>query len=522
MNTLDFLSIASAVCPERTAVSFEGTRFSFAQLEERSHRLAQALRRLGVGPGEKVAILQVGTSQYLESYFATALAGGVFVPLNFRARRDELTYLINHSEALVLLVGERYTDMVEDLLPSIPWVRHLVALDGPRPGWLHYQDLLSVPEDEEPLPEVDDEDVTLLVYTSGTSGRPKVVPLAHSNIASYMADNVQPADPDVEETNLLCVPPYHVAGLQGMLAAVYGGRTIAMLRQFDADDWLRTVEQEKVNRSMLVPTMLKRVVEHPDFSKYDLSSLRVLTYGAAPMPFEVIKKAIEMLPGVRFINAFGQTETAATVTALGPDDHDLSGTPEEREKKLKRLAGSIGRPLPGVRMAVVDEQGREMPLGEVGEIVVQGGQVMKGYWKDAEKSAQAIDDRGWLHTSDMGWRDEENYFYLAGRGDDMVIRGGENISPEEVEQVLHSHPQIEEAALIGVPDPDWGQEPWAVVVLKSGAQATAEEITEFCRQRLASYKCPRSVVFVDSLPRNPMGKVVRRLLREQYGTAPVS
>jgi acyl-CoA synthetase (AMP-forming)/AMP-acid ligase II len=522
MNTLDFLSIASAVCPDRTAVSFEGSHISFMELDERSRRLANAFRRLGVGPGDKVAILQVGTPQFIESYFGTVMDGGVFVPLNFRARRDELVYLINHSEAMVLLVGERYAGMVREVLTSIPWVKYIVALDGPQPGWLSHDDLLSMPDDDEPLSEIEDDDVTLLVYTSGTSGRPKVVPLSHDNIASYMADNVQPADPDVAETNLLCVPLYHVAGIQGSLAAVYGGRTIALLRQFDADDWLRTVQQERVNRSMLVPTMLKRIIDSPDFSRYDLSSLRVLTYGAAPMPFEVIKKAIDLMPGVRFINAFGQTETAATVTALGPEDHDLSGSPEQREKNLKRLAGSIGHPLPGVQMAVLDEQGRPLPPEEVGEIVVRGGQVMKGYWKDAQKTAQAIDAQGWLHTNDMGWRDEEDYYYLSGRGDDMIIRAGENISPEEVEQVLHSHPDIEEAALIGVPDPDWGQETLAVVVLKSGAQASAEQITDYCRQRLASFKCPKSVAFVDTLPRNPMGKVVRRVLRDQYGTAPVS
>jgi len=308
-----------------------------------------------------------------------------------------------------------------------------------------------------------------------------------------------------------------VAGFQALLAAVYGGRTVVMMRQFEVKDWLEAVQREKVNRAMLVPTMLKRVIDYPDFAKYNVSSLRVITYGAAPMPFEVIKKAIEVLPHVRFINAFGQTETASTITTLGPEDHVISGTPEEKEKKLKRLASSIGRPMADVEMKVVDEEGKELPLGETGEFVARGPRVMSGYWKDAEKTAKAFTKDGWLRTGDTGYRDEEGYFYLAGRGDDMIIRGGENISPEEVENVLYSYPKIEEVAVIGIPDPDWGQEPRAIVVLKKEQKATAEEIVEYCRQKLSSFKRPRSVVFVNELPRNPMGKVLKRVLREKYG-----
>jgi len=287
------------------------------------------------------------------------------------------------------------------------------------------------------------------------------------------------------------------------------------MRQFETEEWLETVQGEQVTRAMLVPTMLKRIIDYPDFGKYNLGSLRVLTYGAAPMPFEVIKKAIEVMPWVKFINAFGQTETASTITALGPEDHVITGTEEEREKKLRRLSTSIGRPLPDVEVKVFGEQGEELPPGEVGEIMARGPRVMSGYWRDEQKTAQVMTPDGWLHTGDMGWIDEEGYIYLAGRGDDMIIRGGENISPEEVEHVLCSYPKIEEAAVTGVPDPEWGQEPVAFVVLKSGESATAEEIIEYCQSSLG-FKRPRAVVFSDSLPRNPMGKVLKRVLREQY------
>jgi acyl-CoA synthetase (AMP-forming)/AMP-acid ligase II len=263
--------------------------------------------------------------------------------------------------------------------------------------------------------------------------------------------------------------------------------------------------------------MLKWVVDDTDFHTFDLSSLRVITYGAAPMPFEVIKKAIQELPWVRFINAFGQTETASTITTLGPEDHVLEGTDEEIDKKLKRLTSSIGRPLPDVEVKIVDEKGNLLPPNEVGEILAKGPRIMTGYWGDEEKTAQVLTPDGWLRTGDKGWMDEDGYIYLAGRGDDMIIRGGENVSPEEIENALHSHPKIEEAAVIGIPDPEWGQEPRAVVVLKKAEEATAEEIMAYCRSRLAGFKRPRSVIFVDALPRNAMGKVLKKELREKFG-----
>jgi acyl-CoA synthetase (AMP-forming)/AMP-acid ligase II len=234
------------------------------------------------------------------------------------------------------------------------------------------------------------------------------------------------------------------------------------------------------------------------------------------MPFPVIRKAIEKMPGVRFINAFGQTETASTITVLGPDDHVINGSPEERELKLKRLAASIGKPLPDVDLKIVDANGQSLPAGEIGEIYARGARIMSGYWRDDQKTVQAITADGWLRTGDRGWIDADGYVFLAGRGDDMIIRGGENISPEEVEDVLHSHPDIAEAAVIGVPDPEWGQEPCAVVVLKSGVSCEPAEIMAYCRSRLAGFKRPRQVFFVKSLPRNSIGKVLRKELRRIY------
>lgn len=518
MNTTDFLGIATAICPDRDAIVFAGKRWTYAETAERTNRLAHALMGLGLKKGDRIGILEVNCNQYVEAYFAAAKLGAIFVPLNFRAKADELEYMIGNAEAKILLVGARYMDMLDTLLPKLPTVTTCIALEDKHKEMPSYEDLLTSSSPDEVTAESGDDDITMLMYTAGTTGRPKGVPLTHNGFVSYVLDNVEPASPEIEERNLLTVPLYHVAGMQAVLAAVYGGRTLVMMKQFEVTEWMETVQKEKATRAMLVPTMLKRIIDDPQFSSYDLTSLKVITYGAAPMPVEVIKKAIEVMPWARFINAFGQTETASTIAALGPDDHVITGTEEEREKKLKRLTSSIGRPLPDVEVKIVGEDGDSLPPDTAGEILVKGPRVMTGYWGDEEKTAQTITPDGWLRTGDRGWLDQEGYIFLAGRGDDIIIRGGENISPEEVEDVLHAHPIIEEAAVIGVPDPEWGQEPRAIVVLKQGETSTPEEIIEFCRTRLAGFKRPRSVIFVDTLPRNQMGKVLKKELRERYGT----
>ena len=517
MNTTDFLSIATAICPDRNAIVFDGKRWTYFQISQRVNRLSNALIRLGLKKGDRVAILQVNCPEIVESYFATAKLGGIFVPLNFRAKTDELSYMLSNAEAKILLVGERYLDMARAMLPDLTIIEQCICLDSKETDMPFYGGIIDESPADEVLFDLGDEDITIIVYTAGTTGRPKGVPLRHDAFASFVLSNVEPASPEIEERNLLTVPLYHVAGIQGMLAAIYGGRTLVMMRQFEVKEWLETVQRERATRAMLVPTMLKIIIDYPDFVKYDLSSLQVITYGAASMPFEVISKAIKVMPRVKFINAFGQTETASEITALGPEDHLIDGSEEERKKKLNRLASSIGRPLPDVEVKILDEEGKELPRGQVGEIVAKGPRIMKGYWHDEEKTARAFTPDGWLVTGDRGWMDDDGYIFLAGRADDMIIRGGENISPEEVEDVLHSHPKVEEAAVIGVPDLEWGQQPRAIVMLKKGEVTAEDEIIEYCRSKLASFKCPRSVVFVDSLPRNPIGKVLRKELREQYG-----
>jgi len=518
MNTTEFLGITAAICPEKTAIVFEDKRFTFAQLNERANRLGHALQDIGVARGDRVSTLMVNCHQCIETYFACAKIGAVLVPLNYRAKGNELTYMLNTADAVAVIIGDRYLELVDSFKTNLTTVKHYISADHPAPGKLDYAALLNNASPDDIFTEIADDDMTILMYTAGTTGFPKGVMLTHQSFSIYVLQNVTPPDPETEEKNILTVPLYHIAGIQAMMAAVYGGRTLVIERQFDAVEWMELVQQEKVSRAMMVPTMLKLLIENPRFKEFDLSSLKVITYGAAPMPLEVIKKAIQVFPKVSFINAFGQTETASTITALNPEDHVITGATEaEREKKLRRLS-SIGKPMADVEMKIVDEQGNELPHGQTGEIVARGPRVMSGYWKDAEKTKKTIDKDGWVHTGDIGYRDEDGYFFLAGRATDMIIRGGENISPEELENVLHSHPKISEAAVIGVPDAEWGEVPKAICVLRPGNEdCTPAEIMEYCREKLASYKRPRAVIFVKELPRNPVGKVLKRTLREQFG-----
>ena len=512
MNTSEFLMIAGAIVPDRPAIIFDGQTTTFEGLAERVNRLANGLSDLGVGPGDRVATMQVNTNQCIEAYFAAAQLDAIYVPINFRAKTDELAQMLKIAQPTCLLLGERYLSLVPESSQSAV---SIVLLDGEATGSHRSYDalLFESSPDQMHFPEAGDEDTTVIMFTAGTTGVPKGVMLTHDSFSSYLLATVEPADPEIEESNLITVPFYHIAGLQAALAAVYGGRTLVVMRQFDPGEWLRLAQEKQVNRAMLVPTMLKHIMEHPDFSEHDLSSLSVITYGAAPMPLEVIREAIARFPGARFINAFGQTETASTITMLPPDDHVLDGSPEEIKTKLKRLT-SIGKPLDDIEVGIVDEGGKTVAVGETGEIVARGSRMMAGYWHEESATRDAMRD-GWIYTGDLGYQDADGYIFLSGRAKDFIKRGGEMVSPEEVEMVLRSHPEVDDAAVIGVPDVEWGEEVRAVVVGRS-CEVTEEQIIEFCRGKLAGFKRPRSVVFVGELPRNVMGKVLKRDLREEY------
>ncbi len=515
MNTAEFLTISASIVPEREALVYNGTRLTYLQVQERVNRLVNALMDLGVERGQKVASMALNSHHYIETYYACAKLGAVFVPLNYRAKREELTYMVNNSEASIFFVGERYLELTAAIRPELKGIRHFICYDARPQGMQNYDDVIAKYEPEEVFVEVDDSDPTVLLYTSGTTALPKGVVLTYLSLSVYVTNTVEPASPETHDIMMLSVPVYHVAGATAIMSSIWGGRTLVVLPQFEPRAWLETIQRERVTHTFVVPTMLKRAMEEPDFDKYDLSSLKLLAYGAAPMPYEVIRKAVDVFK-CGLMNAYGQTESTSTITYLGPEDHVIEGTEEEKQRKLERLK-SVGRPMEDVEIAIMDPEGNILPPGQEGEIVTAGARMMSGYWKREEETTQALAD-GWLHTGDVGWMDEDGYLFITGRSKDLIIRGGENISPGEIEAVLQQHPKVEDAAVIAVPDVEWGEEVKAIVQLKPGEAATAEEIIQYTKSRLASFKAPKYVTFVDDLPRNYLGKVLKTDLRKLYGT----
>jgi acyl-CoA synthetase (AMP-forming)/AMP-acid ligase II len=511
VNTINFISIPGSIVPDQEVIVFGENRLTYADLNDLVARLSTVFENLGLKQRDVVAMLDTNSHLYVAAYYAAAKDGLTFLPLNYRAKEAELEYMINTAGTKVLLVGERYMGLVKSLAAKLSGVK-LIAIgegDGQMP---QLRKLVAEAEPDENEAEVEDEDVSVLMYTSGTTSLPKGVMLSFRDFTAYVTANVEMADGTDRGTFLVCAPFYHIAGTTAMMTNLWAGRKMVIMPQFEPRSWLELASKEHVTHAFVVPTMMKQVLDDPTFSKSDLSSLTNLAYGGAPMPVAVIRRAIEAFPNnVGFVNAYGQTETTSSLTVLGPDDHRINGTPEQKELKLKRL-NSIGRPLPDVEIKVRDDDNKFLPPGEVGEIIIRTPRIMKGY--AGRKDDMALAD-GWRATGDLGWVDEDGYVFFAGRKDDMIIRGGENIAPAEIETVLMSHPAVDEAAVIGVPSVEWGQTVKAYIVLRPGEKATAESIREFCSSRLASFKRPEQIEFIEALPKNALGKILRKELHAQ-------
>lgn len=488
--------------------AFVGANYActFREVNDRINRLNNGLAALGTRKGDRVGVLAYNCPQVFE-VFGLAKAGRIAVPLNFRCVGREMAYLIRNSGINCLMVEREFVPLIESIREQIPHVRSFICLDANVPGMLNYEELLSQSSADEPTDDVRTDDPSIIFYTSGTTGQPKGAVHTHGSILAETRvpfRDLSPADV------VLCVMPFfHVGGSAAHLFPAFAsGATLVTQQKFDETQVLESIAKHRVTYVYLVPAMILRILEHPRRSDYDLSSLRTVAYTGAPIPLEVLKKGIACL-GQVFIQFLGQTETLDT-TVLRKEEHKLNGTPQE----LKRLESAGRPPYPG-ELRVVDEQGREVPSGEVGEIVAKSPRMMRGYWEMPDSTAETIVD-GWLHTGDLARLDAEGYVYVVDRKKDMIISGAENIYSREVEEVLYMHPAVLEAAVIGVPDDKWGESVKAVVVLKPGASASEQDIIEFCKQNLASYKKPRSVEFWGSLPKTGSGKIMKNEMREKY------
>jgi len=504
----DMLRHNAELYAERPAFVFQGRCYSFAEVNERVNRLSHALMRLGLVKGDRVGILAYNCPQYFE-VFGLAKAGLVCVPLNYRLSAEEVAYLVEDCELSALIAESELAAQVEPIRERLRCVRYFVCLDGKAAGWLDYEELLTSSTGQEPGVSVSGEDPAALFYTSGTTGQPKGALHTHQSILAESSVPHRELGPS--EVALCVMPFFHVGGSTAYLfPAFYFGATTVILRKFDPALALQTIEKERVTNTCVVPIMLRRLLEHPELGRRDLSSLRTIVYTGAPMPQETIRKGLERF-GPIFVQALGQTE-GQLLSVLDKEGHRL-GMRERPE-----LLESAGRPYYPGEIKLVDEHDQEVPPGQVGEIVSCSGRIMREYWKQPEETARVMRG-GWLHTGDLARQDQEGYIYLVDRAKDMIVSGGENIYSREVELVLESHPAVLEAAVIGVPDEEWGEAVKAIVVLREGAKATEEELIEYCKKRLASYKKPRTVEFWDSLPKNPSGKVLKREIREKYWAA---
>jgi long-chain acyl-CoA synthetase len=497
--------------PESPAFIWGDSISSYGEVDGRTSALARALTGLGIKRGDRIALLMHNCPEIIESFFAAWKSGAAVVPLNAHFVDAEISYHLQDSGAAAVIFGPEFAEAMQRLRPELPEVKHFVCTQHPLPGQLSYEVLIASEDAAKFGPvEVLDDDIAWLFYTSGTTGRPKGAMLSHGNLTfmavSWVADlmHLEP-----EDVALHAAPLTHGAGFHAIALVLKGCAQVIMYPpRFSPEAFCRHVAGQNVTNTWLVPTQIKMLLGY-DLEQWDLTSLKWLVYGGAPMHSSDITEAVERL-GPILVQLYGQGETPMTGTYLRAKDHLVD------PKHAFRLT-SCGVARSGTDVRIHDGHGRQLPSGRIGEICVRGPSVMKGYWNRPESSAEALRD-GWLRTGDVGRIDDHGYVYILDRNKDMIISGGNNVYPREVEDVLLAHPSVDEVCVIGVPDRVWGERVKAIIVLKPGCEALAEDIVSFAAVRMAGYKKPRVVEFVDSLPRNAYGKVVKRLLREQYGS----
>ena len=506
------LSHASRNFPEKTAIIDGNHQFSYKEFASRTAKVKQSLIQLQVNKGDRVAQLMLNEFRYIEITYGVMAAGAIIVPLNTRLNLVEIVDILNDSGAEVLYLHKEFLSIIPELKTHVKKLRHIVlaededmaeGFDGME-GVHSYERLLREQKEETfTVEDIHEDDVAGIFYTGGTTGRSKGVMLTHKNILTNAFHAVVSLPYTENDTYLHAAPMFHLAEAGGIFGVTMVGGTHAFVRSFTPGDVLETINKIKPTCMLLVPTMINMLINSPDFNQKDASALKKLLYGGSPMSPELLKKCAELMPQVEFYQGYGMTEAAPIVSLLKSKDH-----------VGKRLL-SCGQTVQGVEMKVVDSKGNELPAGEIGELIAKGPNIMKGYWNLPEETSKAIKD-GWYYTGDMGYKDEDEFFYILDRAKDMIISGGENVYSAEVESVLYKHSHVLECAVIGVPDAKWGEAVKAVVVLKTANSVTEEELILYVRQHLANYKVPKSVDFMTELPKNGTGKILKRDLRMQY------
>lgn len=499
MNLMMLLEMASSAFPERVAFtdSSTGQALTYEQLYTAAGRRAASLRSSGAS---RMAMLDVTSVATPLALFSSAWAGLPYVPLNYRLTDAEIEALLARVTPAYLVTDSERHARLQNLADVAAAARH------------HFLDDELHPEEHPGEWSMDPEDIAVLLFTSGTTGQPKAAVLRHKHLVSYILGSVEFAGASDEEAALVSVPPYHVAGIAAILSSVYSGRRVVQLPSFSAEAWIDVARRERITSAFLVPTMLARIVEALEGERTaNMPALRSVSYGGGRMPQSIIERAMELFPDTDFTNAYGLTETSSTITVLGPEEHRAAKS--SADPAARRRLASAGVPLPGIEIQIRDDMGRVLGPNERGEIYVRGEQVSGEY----EGRGRVTDSEGWFPTRDAGSMDEAGYLFLEGRADDVIVRGGENLSPGEIEDVLLEHPAVRDAAVVGIPDEQWGEGVAAAIVVKPDHTVSATELQDWVKDRMRSSRVPQVVVFVEELPYNETGKLLRRVVREWLG-----
>jgi fatty-acyl-CoA synthase len=517
MILTETLAKALKLYPQKQAIVCGERRWTYQEFCNRINRLSHGLNDFGVRKDDKVAILHPNCHTFLEAYYAIPQVGAISVPINYRLSPREIAFILKDSDSKILIADSMFKDQVDPIrkeirgINRILWTGGLQEFDDSMD--LKYEKVLQQSDlGVLPVPPIHGEDIAQIYYTSGTTGRPKGVMLSHKNVTTHALGTIAEIHITDADVWMHVAPLFHLADAWATWAVTWVGGTHVLVREFDPKVVLETIEREKATLTNLIPTMLNLMVNHPEVGRFDYSSLRVLLSGGAPIAPEVVRKIVETFE-CDYIQTYGMTETSPYLTLSILKEH-LRKLSDEDQLRFK---SKTGREFIGIELKVVDEQGKEIRKDEreVGEIIVKGDIVTKGYWKLPEETKKSIKE-GWLYTGDMAVIDGEGYVTIVDRKKDMILTGGENVYSTEVENVLYMHPAILECAVIGIPDQKWGEAVKGFVVLKSGQEATEQEIIQFCKERIAHYKAPKSIDFIGALPRTGSGKIHKKDLRDRY------